>query len=917
MTPSFVALGGQRAALLLALLLGGCSALQVDVDVYKGALLNQKEVQQRQYAYMAISAEPLIKRMRDATAQRRVACKACADADALTSALDVLDDVLAMYSGTSDSLKVAQSSSSKLGIRALTTALMDAYALPREGLERSSKINEAAGRLNEALIYFAQRILFIVNNETLFAELAPGGPDSLKAQKSVLQSLGNTLLVHANDLTRQRDRDLALQRRVVTEKEAIDRAFRVTPGVAFDRIVDAARRAVPSALVAQAATGQSDPVGTDKARLAALRLDLAAAKQALQDYRQAQAGLASSFATVVGDPRRLLVDLYGKPSATELRALENDRRSIASLYPAQPADEADRTEAGAMRPLRQWLDRERASSIALERKQRLALVASHLEADRTRLLFDIGAITLRSEVWERLRRQLDQDATLAARQLAELQVRAQALDKEQQALAQHIAQRDRRFAEAQAVEAQARTRAEEAQRIVSVLTRVRRDVLDLAQATSVSDDAGVHALVKTRVAALRPNADGDPLQAVDIEATRRWLETHEPRTSHICQGDPGDSCAGQDQLDVVDSLITGLRAQRVQALARGDVQAASDLLAAINAAYDQRTAMIYLRPASDYLRSVHSASDLQDAAEPQFRNMLNDWWRYLRPNWLGEQNNEEARRKLELEKLYWQNINRVTLSGGGTTNFVLAKDDVGNWYVKAYSADPEAIYKSATQLAMFNVGKRLNVNLVQRHELQSRLDAATDGTDRERLSAQLDRLDSQDGRPLLSLQSRYARQYAETTRDQGIRLQRTLADAPAALAQIVEQATADKAEACSLPDVQRALRALDALVLSPVRVQLDTLIANPGAADVQALVVSYEGAIHTGLMALYRYGMQAQRAIDDPALANCEPGWRRTLARRAQSWPQERLLELARERRAALERYEDALANITEVATQK
>lgn len=906
---------GRPTAWMAALLLGGCSALQVDVDVYKGALLNQKEVQQRQYAYMAISAEPLIRRMREATESRQKACGDCADASALRAALEVLNDVLAMYTGHSEGLKAAQSSDAQGGIRSLTAELTNAYARPGNGPERQMAIDNAVQRLNEALIYFAQRILFIVNNETLFAELAPAGPDSLKAQKSVLQSLGNTLLVHANDLTRQRDRDLALQRRVVSEKVAIERAFRVTPAVAFDLIVDQARRAA-AAPPPEAASGPNR-TDDDKARLAALQRDLGAARQALQDYRQGQVGLAAAFSTLVGDPRRLLADLTGKPSATEARALDSDRKAIAALYPTRPADDADRTPAGALAPLRQWLERERGSSVALERKQRLALLAGHLETDQARLLADIAATATRADVLEAMRRRLDQDATLAARQLGDLQARATALDKEEQALAQHIGQRDRRFAEALAAETRARTSADEGQRIVTVLTRLREEVLDLARATDVADEAGVHALLKARVAALKPGVQGAEPRSADLEATRRWLERRSPAAPRICPGDPGDSCAGTDQLDVVDSLITGLRVQRVQALARGDTQAASDLLAAINAAYDQRTAMIYLRPASDYLRSVHSASDLQDAAEPQYRNMLNDWWRYLRPAWQGNPDNDEARRKLELEKLYWQNINRVTLNGGGATNYALAKDDVGNWYVKAYSADPEAIFKSATQLAMFNVGKRLNVNLLQRHDLQSRLDASTDSTERERLSAQLDRLDSQDGRPLLSLQARYARQYAETTRDHGVRLHKALTEASRELTRITDQAAADKAEACPMAELQRALSALDAPILGPARGQLDTLIANPGAAEPQALVVSYEGALQAGLTALHRYGVQAQRTLDESTASGCEAGWRRGLARRLQAWTQERMLDLARERRAAIDRYEDALANITEVATQK
>ena len=39
----------------------------------------------------------------------------------------------------------------------------------------------------------------------------------------------------------------------------------------------------------------------------------------------------------------------------------------------------------------------------------------------------------------------------------------------------------------------------------------------------------------------------------------------------------------------------------------------------------------------------------------------------------------------EIDKQFWQNINRVRVAGAGATNYVVAKDDIGNWYVKRYS----------------------------------------------------------------------------------------------------------------------------------------------------------------------------------------------------------------------------------------
>ena len=55
----------RRIALALTTLaVVGCSALQIDVDVYKGPLVNRLDVQVRQYAYLVSASEPLVWRKR-------------------------------------------------------------------------------------------------------------------------------------------------------------------------------------------------------------------------------------------------------------------------------------------------------------------------------------------------------------------------------------------------------------------------------------------------------------------------------------------------------------------------------------------------------------------------------------------------------------------------------------------------------------------------------------------------------------------------------------------------------------------------------------------------------------------------------------------------------------------------------------
>lgn len=67
----------------------------------------------------------------------------------------------------------------------------------------------------------------------------------------------------------------------------------------------------------------------------------------------------------------------------------------------------------------------------------------------------------------------------------------------------------------------------------------------------------------------------------------------------------------------------------------------------------------------------------------------------------------------ELDKQYWQNINRVRVSGAGRTNQALVKDDVGNWYVKQYFGDTERIWESAKNLALFSMSAKVPIDLAK------------------------------------------------------------------------------------------------------------------------------------------------------------------------------------------------------------
>jgi hypothetical protein len=68
--------------------------------------------------------------------------------------------------------------------------------------------------------------------------------------------------------------------------------------------------------------------------------------------------------------------------------------------------------------------------------------------------------------------------------------------------------------------------------------------------------------------------------------------------------------------------------------------------------------------------------------------------------------------RLEMDKQSWQNVNRIRVAGVGDTNYVVVKDDIGNWYIKGYSGDPERVFKAAKNVLLYSASGAMGTNLI-------------------------------------------------------------------------------------------------------------------------------------------------------------------------------------------------------------
>lgn len=182
------------------------------------------------------------------------------------------------------------------------------------------------------------------------------------------------------------------------------------------------------------------------------------------------------------------------------------------------------------------------------------------------------------------------------------------------------------------------------------------------------------------------------------------------------------SRSSKSSKEVLDDLIALLRHEYVlQTKKLGkESNEAKWVGEALDVAYQQRANMVYVRPASAYLRSSYPATSLQrDPSVAGWRNMLGRHARRSIP-FCAEKTENKSESDLEtlrdIDKQSWQNINHVRVAGTGFTSYVVVKDDIGNWYIKGYKGDPESIIKGARNMALFAASAQTGQNLTKLQE---------------------------------------------------------------------------------------------------------------------------------------------------------------------------------------------------------
>lgn len=762
------------------------------------------------------------------------------DGTELAAAVRGLDDEVGSLNANAGGFDTARPTD---GIDTLTLRYRDELAradgrLSDPGVERSVM------KLQESLLFFAERVLLVTNTLTqkVLKDEIPGLDDTQLAKfagrMATLQTLGNTLLLHANDLTRRRKHNQQQTDRGPGEAMAAANTYAPPPEMAFDALLLGMQAELRQLERTRDANTLADNAGATTLQRAQDQLTQAQENdkrlgEALKAAEKAVYDIESVLRTIA-QPDRATQNL---PVATEpaLRAQERRDREQVRLALEEFArktpevllqtgrDSVVEMLAQAVRTLAAP-PRSAGDIIGPRRTQ----AQSFFSSDQAGMLATDETQTTPAAVYQSILKTLETE--LAARQKSAASARRNAEVAHQTSL-QAESRRNEAKTRKEATEKQAgalSTQLPLQERLRSVVLEHRKAVLDKAAARPASDAATLHRLLIDEIKASATKATGDAQKNLN-EAVATLARLTPPARIAL---DPKVVGAGTPR-DVLDQVIAALRHQRIEATASGDTQRAANLAQAIEQAYEARQASTFLRPAADYLKSVYSSTALAEGPESPYKNLLTDYLHYLKPGRSDGRNEyEQITRdaKENAEKLFWQNINRVTVSGGGATNTVLAKDDVGNWYLKSYSADPSTVIQSAQSLALFGMGRKLDGNLLRRAELQRRSDDTTlDSGERDRARDALGDMGPDKSLGLRRVNERLREQYLRDTRVHAEQLREQMAGLPERLAKLAT----DHAALAGDPQAPARLRALaDATYkdqLSSVSADLQAAVALPAS----------------------------------------------------------------------------------------
>gem|GEM_PF-5623206 len=698
-----------------------------------------------------------------------------------------------------------ESGRTRWGIVTLTRNYQNAVNRAQDEPGAKKAVEESRRLLEEHLIAFAERVLYVANNydmigrkptkraitfgendgfTTTASASTYGKDDAYFADRAaILQAVGNNIIVLIDDIRRQGEHDKALVSRRDAEATAINRAFSGTSSQTFDALL----QEIKASLAKDVREGRrlSTAVTAAGNSKTALDREIENLEAAVVKKQKAAMETATSAEVVISGNKQvryaaltLLANTDSAPTlavADDASAVADRARIAGDIAKAVGAKSSGETYRTAVQ---KWLDDETIKEAAdSPRFARLTAAKSYLEGNTPSFkVIPDGATNLTLTAFRNIVAGHQKAAEAHAKVLKQAaEAAASDLAADRKTLQARIDTRTAAVDALQAVQGAVgrnTTAVEEINAILASVKEVRGEVLNKADESGSDAKSLMSSLSSALVARADKFAKEQPEAKNNFKVAADYVGKFIPSPALTVMASRGSrsgrgAAAGErTQVDVLDDLIAHLRQQRLGALAAGQAERAASLNSALEAAYEQRAGMAYLRPTSAYLRNVYAATSVQSDPDVGWVNLL---WRNASRTARSE--SKELKARVNVEKQFWQNINTVQLSGAGAANYVVVKDDVGNWYIKAFAGDTSSIIQSAQSLALFNLGKKFDINLLKRAEMDRQL-LSNDITSERRaeLQSQIDKetasrqaTSGASTSGLANVQKRYAEDYAKQT----------------------------------------------------------------------------------------------------------------------------------------------------------
>ncbi len=617
-------------------------------------------------------------------------------------------------------------------------------------------------QLIDALVRFAQKVLSLSNQKTLLTK-KNSYPDniykpeegSLDEETLVLQSIGNSILVQANELRERSSHKDDLEKSGPHERHAVKLIYSSDPQIVLDDLISAIEgktnvHQVDDNTYQKEITKLINKISGLEAKLAPLKGQLET-KNTLSEEKKIdheKAKLALSYQKLANQ----LVSCSSCPSS-----FDGQNLSISGTKPESLAEFQEK--------LKRFVELANPFSdqpgVKLKNKIIIlfnSLIADHQDQDSKEgrkilsavktSFWDISPVNItklpRTEAFGQLK---DELASLVNADTAAVVAAGEEFDEVQAEINKLDQQVEKLHAKLQAKK-EKKKQGEYNRKLATeiILTRdainaKKKNVLDAIGKKISNEPKSYSPGPRDTIKELLTVFEKELKNSVEADDGKKaeWISAIKHVKLHPIPFFPlGTSEPQETSKQVLDDVIASLRQKHIKAVGESgpDTEPAKRIAAALKTALNYRSNMIYIRPSSMYLRSSYPATSLQDDPGLTRKNMLQEQALRSLPilggafdclygncPWGADKN----KRKIvsEIDKQFWQNINQVKVTGGGITNYVIAKDDIGNWYVKEVATDPEPIIKSARNLALYGLGSGLNTNLVGRVQEQSQNESPT------------------------------------------------------------------------------------------------------------------------------------------------------------------------------------------------